>query len=79
MKIQTVFEAFEQFQLGKDSLEQLLINIEAALGRVRILFSDLIIIEFWRQVDREDLPSKCKSVAGIDRMLLGELEKHIEP
>jgi len=63
MKIQTVFEAFEQFQLGKDSLEQLLINIEAALGRV----------------DREDLPSKCKSVAGIDRMLLGELEKHIEP
>ena len=29
------------------------------------------------QVDREDLPSKCKSVAGIDKILLGEMEKHV--
>ena len=62
MKIQTVFEAFEQFQLGVDSIEELHTQIVAALGRV----------------DREDLPSKCKAVPGIDRILLGEMEKHLQ-
>ena len=62
MKIQTVFEAFEQFQLGADSIEQLHTQIVAGLGKV----------------DREDLPSKCKAVGGIDKILLGEMEKHLQ-
>ena len=61
MKIQTVFEAFEGFQLGVDSIEQLHTQIVAGLGKV----------------DREDLPSKCKAVPGIDKILLGEMVKHL--
>ena len=34
MKIQTVFEAFEQFKIGKDSIEQLHTQIVAGLGKV---------------------------------------------
>ena len=29
------------------------------------------------QVDAEDMSSKCKKVAGIDSILLGELRKHL--
>ena len=39
MKIQTIFEAFEHFQLGKDSLGQLYTQIVAGLAKVwRIIF-----------------------------------------
>jgi len=61
MKLQTIFELFEQFQLGADSTEQLYRQIVAKL---------------WK-VEQEDLPGKCKAVAGIDRILLGEMEKHL--
>jgi len=63
MKIQKVFESFEGFRLGEDSLAQLLGSLEAGL----------------LQVDGEDLPSKCKAVLGIDNILLGELRKHVPP
>jgi len=61
MKIQTIFESFEQFKLGKDNLGQLYTQVVAGLG----------------QVDREGQPSKCKAVAGIDSILLGEMEKNV--
>ena len=34
MKIQTIFEAFEQFKIGHDSLEQLYTQIVAGLEKV---------------------------------------------
>jgi len=61
MKLQTIFELFDEFQLGQDSIEHLYTQIVANLGKV----------------DQEDLPSNCKAVAGIDRILLGEMEKHL--
>lgn len=60
-KIQTIFETFETFKLGEDTLELLWTRLESGLV----------------QVDGEDMPSKCKNVPGIDGILLGELRKHI--
>ena len=34
MKIQTIFESFEQFKLGKDNLGQLYTQVVAGLGQV---------------------------------------------
>jgi len=61
MKIQTVFESFEQFEMGRNSLDQLYSWIVTGLEKV----------------DREDLPSKCKNVPHIDNILLAQLEKQI--
>ena len=35
------------------------------------------LIDYYLQVDREDLPSKCKNVPHIDNILLAQLEKQI--
>jgi len=61
MKIQKVFEAFEQFRLGEETLTQLVTRLEASLI----------------QVDAEDMSSKCKKVANIDSILLGQLRKNL--
>jgi len=61
MKIQKVFEAFEQFRLGEENIAHLVTQLEASL----------------MQVDAEDMPSKCKKVSGIDSILVGELRKHV--
>jgi len=61
MKIQTIFEAFEQFRLGIDIPTQLFSWISSGL----------------QKVDHEDLPSKCKSVPNIDKIFLKQLEKQI--
>jgi len=61
MKIQKVFEAFEQFRLGEENIAHLVTQLEASLI----------------QVDAEDMPSKCKKVSGIDSILVGELRKHV--
>merc|ERR1740128_1486607 len=58
MKIQTIFEAFEQFKLGHDSPSKLLSWAETGLQRV----------------DHEDLPSKCKNIPNIDAILIAQLE-----
>ena len=63
MKIQTIFEAFEQFELGRDGMAELEGRLEAGLAKV----------------DREDLPSKCKAVPGIDKILLQQLRATISP
>jgi len=62
MKLQKIFEAFEAFELGKDRPGMLFTQLKAGLA----------------QVDHEDLASKCKEVAGIDRILLGQLKNHIK-
>jgi len=62
MKIQKIFEAFEGYELGVSKPGQLFVQLKAGLA----------------QVDHEDQPSKCKEVAGIDGILLGELKNHIK-
>jgi len=62
MKIQTIFEAFEHFKLGVDDPSHLYSWIVSGL----------------QKVDHEDLPSKCKNIAHIDKILLMQLEKQIE-
>ena len=51
MKIQTVFEAFEHFELGKDSLEQLHTQIVAGLAKVGQLYTNF---------DKKTLGQLCK-------------------
>ena len=82
MKIQKVFESFEGFRLGEDSLAQLLGSLEAGLLQVGPPAAGLwhgVTHALYPQVDGEDLPSKCKAVQGIDNILLGELRKHVPP
>jgi len=62
MKIQKIYETFQAFKLGRDSIRQLYTNAAAALIRV----------------DSEDLRSFCKRVPGIDRILLSQLYKQVE-
>ena len=61
MKMQKIFEGFERHDLTKDTPGKLFIKLKAALA----------------QVDRKKLPSKCKKVRGIDKILLGQLKSHI--
>ena len=50
---------------------------ELSNGPVSWLINDLIDLNYYLQVDREDLPSKCKNVPHIDNILLAQLEKQI--
>jgi len=61
MKIQTIFEAFEQFQLGVDAPTKLYSWIVSGL----------------QKVDHEDQPSKCKNIPNIDQIFLKQLERQI--
>merc|ERR1712242_64652 len=61
MKIQTIFEAFEQFRLGEDEPGQLLAWVVSGL----------------QKVEHEDLASKCKNVANIDSILVSQLERQV--
>lgn len=122
MKIQTIFEAFENFRLGRNSLDVLYSWIVTGLEKVispgqltivwdsrhltlvrsdgaedfyslnedlqksdltlscltDCLFKAVFYFCFNLQVDREDLPSKCKNVPHIDNILLAQLETQIE-
>jgi len=61
MKIQKIFEAFENHNLTTDKPGKLFVQLKAGLA----------------QVDHEDMASKCKEIPGIDKILLGQLKNHV--
>ena len=77
MKIQTIFEAFEQFRLGIDIPTQLFSWISSGLQKVNYDLCHTFLNSKFSKVDHEDLPSKCKSVPNIDKIFLKQLEKQI--
>ncbi|XP_023347540.1 glucoside xylosyltransferase 1 isoform X2 [Eurytemora carolleeae] len=61
MKLQSIFETFERFELGNWSSSQLYQQVEFNLA----------------QVDTHNLKSNCKNTPGIDDVLLKQLNKSI--
>ena len=49
MKIQKVFEAFEQFHLGEETLAQLVTQLEASLMQVNFWFSGIKGRRWWKR------------------------------